>query len=68
MATQTELDEARAALHQLMVGRAVVKVQREGRSIEYTQANIQSLRVYISDLESALGITTTRRGRPARMC
>ena len=34
MATQSELDSARAALHDLMTGKRVATVQKDGRRVE----------------------------------
>lgn len=64
MSTKTQLAEAREAYHQLLTGQAVVRIQREGRSVEYREANKSDLRAYISDLERELG-TGARRRRPA---
>ena len=65
MATQQQLDEAKSALHQLMTGKKAVKVQKDGRSVEYTPINISALRQYIAQLEQT--VTTTNRRRPARV-
>ena len=62
MATQAQLDEARTALHQLLLGRRAVKVQKDGRTVEYTPANKRELEEYIGQLEATLGIGTRRRG------
>jgi hypothetical protein len=62
MASQTELNQARAALHDLVLGKRAVKIQKDGRTVEYQQVNIDELRVYIQQLESDLGVGTTRRG------
>lgn len=62
MATQAQLDEARSALHQLMLGRRAVKVQKDGRTVEYTPATKRQLEDYIGQLEAALGTSTRRRG------
>lgn len=65
MATSAQLDEARAALHQLMTGKKAVKVQKDGRSVEYTPININALRQYIQQLETT--VLSTNRRRPARV-
>ena len=65
MTTSAQLDEARNALHQLMTGKKAVKVQKDGRSVEYTPINISALRQYIQQLEQI--VTTTNRRRPARV-
>lgn len=61
MANLTELTEARKALHDLLTGKKAVKLQKNGQSVEYQQIDIDKLKTYISDLESQLGTTTTRR-------
>lgn len=63
MSTSAQLDEARNALHQLMTGKKAVKVQKDGRSVEYTPINISALRQYIQQLEQT--VTTTSRRKPA---
>lgn len=65
MATQTELDAARAALHDLMMGKRVATVQKDGRRIEFTATSVIDLKKYIADLESQVGTNSRRRG-PAR--
>lgn len=65
MATQTELDAARAALHDLMMGKRVAMVQKDGRRVEFTATSVTDLKKYIADLESQVG-TTSRRQGPAR--
>lgn len=65
MASQTELDGARAALYDLMTGKRVARVQKDGRQVEFTAASVSDLKQYISDLEVQLGNTQRRRG-PAR--
>lgn len=63
MSTQIHLDEARAALHKLITGRSAISVtHRDGRRVEYTQANRRDLESYISSLEKSLGQSTRRRG------
>lgn len=61
MATTQQLQEAKAALHNLMTGKAVVSLQRDGRRVEYTPANKTQLQSYISQLESELNARSTRR-------
>lgn len=52
------LSEAKAALHKLMLGgSARVFVDQNGERVEFTAANRDSLKSYIADLESQLGIT-----------
>lgn len=54
MATQTQLDQARQARHQIITGTKAVKVQKDGRSVEYNQTNLSQLENYIQQLESQL--------------
>jgi hypothetical protein len=65
MATQAELDAARAALHDLMMGNGLRRYRKtvEGWSLRRPQSAI--LKKYIADLESQVGTTSRRRG-PAR--
>ncbi len=60
--THEMLCEARRALHELMIGRAVVSVGRNGRQVQYSRATIGELRQYIEELESVLGVSGRRRG------
>lgn len=63
------LAEAREALHQLQLGKQVVKVEvhgAPGRSVTYTPANIEQLKRYIAALEAECG--TSAGGRPRRGC
>lgn len=62
MATISELQEARTAYHKLLTGKAVVKLQKDGREVEYTPADRAMLQKYIIDLEMSLGESTRRRG------
>jgi hypothetical protein len=62
MATQAELDAARAALHDLMMGKRVATVQKDGRRVEFTATSVSELKKYIADLESQVGTTSRRRG------
>lgn len=55
MSTETELAEAKKALHQLMTGRKAVTVSYEGESVTYTAATEGNLRRYIAELETKLG-------------
>ncbi len=40
MATITELQEARVALHDLMTGKRVATVQKDGRQVEFTATSV----------------------------
>lgn len=60
------LEEARQVRHQLMIGKSVSVVQKDGRRIQYTPANLPELERYIEALESASAGKSFRRG-PARV-
>ncbi|MFM0888225.1 gpW family protein [Citrobacter freundii] len=62
MATQNDLDAARAALHDLMMGKRVATVQKDGRRVEFTATSVSDLKKYIAELESQVGTTPRRRG------
>ena len=62
MASQSDLDSARAALHDLMTGKRVATVQKDGRRVEFTVSSVSDLKKYIADLEVQVGITQRRRG------
>lgn len=62
MATQADLEAVRAALHDLMMGKRVATVQKDGRKVEFTATSVSDLKKYIADLESQVGSTSRRRG------
>ncbi len=62
MATQADLDGARAALHDLLTGKRVATVQKDGRRVEFTAASAGDLKKYIADLEIQIGVQQRRRG------
>lgn len=62
MATQADLEAARAALHDLVMGKRVATVQKDGRKVEFTATSVSDLKKYIADLESQVGSTLRRRG------
>lgn len=66
MTVQTQLLEARDAYHKLLTGQTVVRIQRDGKTVEFSQASKRDLAAYIADLESQLGGAGRRRG-PARL-
>ncbi|AXC66205.1 gpW family protein [Salmonella enterica] len=61
MATMAELIEARAALHDLMMGKRVATVQKDGRRVEFTTTSVSDLKKYIAEMEASLK-TGGRRG------
>ncbi len=55
MTLQQRLEEAKAALHDLMTGRAVrVVVDQNGERVEYSVANKANLLAYIAMLEAEI--------------
>ncbi|EBH8767328.1 gpW family protein [Salmonella enterica] len=54
MATMAELIEARAALHDLMMGKRVATVQKDGRRVEFTATSVSDLKKYIAEMEASL--------------
>jgi hypothetical protein len=55
------LAEARLALHELVLGKRVVKVMVDGQSVEFTPATRADLVAYIADLEAAAAGLAPRR-------
>ena len=62
MATLTELREAQQALHDLMMGKRVATVQKDGRRVEFTVTSVGDLKKYIAELEESLRAGVRRRG------
>ena len=60
MVTVAELQALRQARLDLLTGKRVVSVQKDGRRIEYTAA-LDELNRAINDAESVLGTTRCRR-------
>lgn len=56
-----QLNEARAARHKLMTGTAVVRVAKNGLTVEYTRANLYELNSYIQQLEQTVEGIGARR-------
>jgi hypothetical protein len=65
MSTQQQLTEARGALHRLIIGESMVSLQRDGKRVEFAQANRSDLERYIAHLEAQLGVGQPRRRGPA---
>lgn len=61
MTTEQKLADARNALHHLLTGKKAVRVQKDGRMVEYTPASRRDLEAYISRLESELSKKNFRR-------
>ena len=58
-----QIIDAKNALHNLMMGRSVVSIQKDGRSVQYTATNKRDLEAYINLLEQRLD--NNKRRRPA---
>jgi hypothetical protein len=63
MSCETKLAEAKAALHQLMLGKSMVSLQYEGRRVQYTAASRTDLETYIKKLEAECGGSSSTGGR-----
>jgi hypothetical protein len=61
---QARLTEAQTALHDLIMGKSVVKVGHGDLEVTYRKTDEIKLRAYISELNSQLGNST--RSRPLR--
>ena len=62
MATQAQLDEAKAARHKLVTGQLVrVFMDQNGERVEYTATNLSALDGYIRKLEGELAGTPSRK-------
>ncbi len=59
MVTVAELQALRQARLDLLTGKRVVSVQKDGRRIEYTAASLDELNRAINDAESVLGHPTS---------
>ncbi|MDQ0472806.1 gpW family head-tail joining protein [Labrys wisconsinensis] len=55
MTTAEMLEQARAVLHRLLTGAAVVELDVEGRRTKFTPMNRSDLEAYIKRLEAQLG-------------
>jgi len=63
MTAAERLVEAEAALHSILTGRGIQRVQdSNGESVTYTTANVSRLRAYISDLKAEIAGTTPMSG------
>lgn len=61
MSIETQIAEAKAALHDLATGKAVrVVVDQSGERLEYTATSMPRLRAYIADLEAQQASRTVR--------
>lgn len=56
-ATQTLLDDAEAAYHALLTGKAVAEFRdQNGETVKYTTASLPRLLAYITQLKRELGV------------
>lgn len=62
----TLLAEAKAALHSLLTGTQTASVTINGRSVAYTQANIEQLKKYVRELEALYGELDADGHNPSR--
>lgn len=60
MTLQERLNEAETALHELLLGKRVVKISRGGKTVDFTPADVSSLRSYINQLKAQ--VNGSRRG------
>ncbi|WP_176086956.1 gpW family head-tail joining protein [Martelella sp. HB161492] len=60
---ESQLSEARLALHKLETGRSAVTLSYDGETVTYSGADRASLRAYIRGLETELGIRSSSRPR-----
>lgn len=65
MTLQDRLREAEGAYHALQTGQMAVSITKDGRTVQFSRANIHSLKAYIDELKSQLGMSNTRRRPPA---
>lgn len=54
------MNEAQQAYHDLATGTKAVKIARDGRDVEFKQANMHDLRIYIQSLQKELGLIEGR--------
>lgn len=62
MTRQEEFVVVRAVLYDLMIGKRVVIVQKDGRRVEFTVIFVFDLKKYIVELEVQIGMIQRRRG------
>jgi hypothetical protein len=66
MTLDEKISEAEDALHELSLGRRVVKVSRNGKAMEYSAANRVDLELYIVRLKNEKN-TSSRRPMGIRL-
>lgn len=62
MDNATKLAQAQQALHNLLLGQQVTSITRDGKRVDFKQADIDKLRQYISQLEAEEAGRPVRRG------
>lgn len=62
MTRQEELAAARAALHDLMTGKRVATVQKDGRRVEFTATSVSDLKNTLRSWKCRPKMTQRRRG------
>lgn len=63
LTAQERLAEALAARHELMIGKRISLIRRDGKSVEYSGvADIGRLDRYIAELQAEVGGKPMRRG------
>lgn len=50
------LEQMRAAYRAIIMGQSVSSVTKDGRTVEYSDANIDQLKIEIANLERSLGL------------
>ncbi|MDX6845481.1 gpW family head-tail joining protein [Hafnia alvei] len=61
MSLENDLAAAQRALHDLLIGKRVVSVQKDGRKVDFTSASLDQLQNYIDNLKGQLGQYSRRR-------
>lgn len=62
----TNLTEARLILHKLQTGKAMASGTINGRTVNYTPAQVPSLKKYVRELEAECGDNDSTGLNPAR--
>lgn len=61
LTTAQKLEQAKEALHELLIGKRVVSGSFSGRSVQYREQDIPQLRAYIRELEAEIDPAVARR-------
>lgn len=65
MTLQEKLQQAENAYHSLQTGTMAVSIMKDGRRVDFNRATIHQLKNYIDELKAQMGVSSTRRSRPA---